>query len=217
MQRVGEWGESVWETSQQALMIKRDHTDWQQVNCMSARSAFQSLHIFNRPGCKASLLRCLQTVWFSANCFWLKCQYGCGLLSSLRAPSCLSTTHTPSPHKQGSTHDMGSYLSTLGIVSGNKPGLWGAFSLIGKADWDKRPLNLILPPAVAGDCRGKHGSLGMKKGTGKIWGKRQWKQASVFNQSRNCDSLKRKEAPRVLFASIISRRYSSGNIALYLL
>lgn len=112
---------------------------------------------------------------------------------------------------------MGSYLSTLGIVSGNKPGLWGAFSLIGKADWDKRPLNFILPPAVAGDCRGKHSSLGMKKGTGKIWGNTQWKQASVFNQSRNCDSLKRKETPRVLFASIISRRYSSGNIALYLL
>lgn len=67
---------------------------------------------------------------------------------------------------------MGSYLSTLGIVSGNKPGLRGAFSLIGKADWDKRPPNLILALAVAGDCRGKHSSLGMKRGTRKIWGRK---------------------------------------------
>ena len=57
----------------------------------------------------------------------------------LSGPKLPATQLPLNPHKRGPACDTGGHLSTLRIVSGNKPSPQRLFSVIGKADWDKGP------------------------------------------------------------------------------
>lgn len=88
-----------WAPPFQPFMIKRW---WQKRNCSLAGSAFQSLQWRWR----AFLHRRLQTDWFKINCFWLKRQWSCGILSFLW-PQAVSLLPPTGPCKQGPAHDSG--------------------------------------------------------------------------------------------------------------